>query len=68
MLENSPLSKNRALYLVGGVGEFGRIHSGFYYVSFFFYILHMKQGGMVRTAHPVRIIAPGPIPLIAHFK
>ena len=50
MLENSPLSTNRALYLVGGVGEFGRIHSGFYYVSFFFYILHMKQGGMVRSA------------------
>ena len=50
MLEISPLSTNRALYLVGGVGEYGRIHSGFYYVSFFFYILHLKQGGMVRSA------------------
>ena len=44
MLENSPLSTNRALYLVGGVGEFGRIHSGFYYVSFFFLHITYEAG------------------------
>ena len=39
-----------------------------FFFQFFAPSFHMKQGGMVRTAHLLRIIARGPIPRVAKFK